>query len=137
MKKLLVLLMLGAGLNAYATSTPGPLSLHNSTSVDVAFECFPSGNWCNGVGDNSGCTCPDTDTVMFFGRTSVPQTQAQLEAITAYGATWVGGKFSNYHDMGDGHVWEIALNTTESVPQRCTLLGDPRHSVDCTYNSPK
>ena len=130
MKKLLVILMALAGFSAYAV---GPLSLKNSTGRDLAAECFPSKTFCNGIGDRGTCTCSDTDTVIYFGRTSVPQTQDQLKAITDYSDTFDDGWYSDYHTMGNGKVWELFLNTSQNVKQVCTLEGDPNDTVDCFY----
>ena len=136
MKKLLVILMSVVGLNAYATSTPGPLTIKNSTGRSLAAECFPSGNIMNGIADTDSFTCSDTDTVIYFGRTGISSstTKADLDAITDYTVSFENGGWSNYHHMGDGKVWVEALNPTESYPQKCTLLGDPSNTVDCSFN---
>ena len=129
MKKLLVILMSVAGLNAYA----GGLVMTNSTARYLSVKCFPSGNLMNGISDTHGFSCSDTDTVMYFGRTSMSSsnTTADLDAIKVYTVS-NNDLFSNYHSMGDGHVWLVPLGT-KLRGNTFTVQGDPSHTIDCQF----
>ena len=128
MKKLLVILMAVVGLNAYAG-----FDITNSTSKYLAAKCFPSGTICNGIAPAHDCTCPDTDDVMYFGRTGMSSstTTAELDAITVFTAS-NEYTFSNYHYLGEGHVWLIPIGTADRSND-FNVEGDPSHTIDCEF----
>ena len=131
------MLMLGAGLNAYAL---GPLKLDNSGTQDVAVECFPSKNFKNGVHPNHDeFTCAADDTVMYFGRfgASADWTTDTLDAITKFTPSFINGSDTGYHEMGDGHVWKVLKNMNEpdSNFQECEFSGVPQDTVDCAFDN--
>ena len=135
MKKLLVILMLGAGLNAYA----GTLALDNGSQHLLAVECFPSKTVCNGISENDGkCLCAADDTYMYFGHTGMPQDETTyLIPHTTFTTTWVEDSSSGYHFIIYGDVWKVLKDTTDttSVYQVCVVAGDPTEQVACQFSN--
>ena len=130
MKKLLVILMLGAGLNAYA----GGFDITNSTDKYLAAKCFPSGKICNGIAPgNHDCKCPDTDDVMYFGRVGMSSstTTADLNAIKVFTAS-DSNTFTGYHNLGNGNIWLIPIGIA-SRSNSFTVEGDPGDTIDCLF----
>ena len=122
MKKLLVILMLGAGLNAYA----GPLSLSNHTLANMMVLCQPSGTSCEYVVEAEGtCTCATDDTVMYFGN----------GGPTVFTATFANGHSTGFHHLGFGTFWAILKDTndTSSGNQNCEVQGSSIQTVVCNF----
>ena len=134
MKKLLVILMSVAGFSAYAA---GPLRVTNLATEDLAAECFPSGKICNGLQNYDNCTCPETDTVMYFGRFSAPQLESSLDTITDYTATFVDNEGTDTHYMGNTECWKIFQNAyyTDTNYQNCNAYGVPSGVMACDFNN--
>ena len=121
------------GFSAYAVS----LNVTNGSSEDLAVECFPSGYYCNGVGINGKwCTCPDTDTSLYFGRFGAPQLQTDLDAITTNMVGVVNGATTPSWRMGNGHVWKVIedINDTGTDNQECFVQGIPSDMVSCEFS---
>ena len=132
MKKILAILISVVGLNAYAG-----LNLTNVTSWYLAAKCFPSGTICNGIAPGShACNCPDADTMMYFGRVGMSSstTTDELDAITVYRAN-DRDTFTEYHEMGDGHVWFMprGLGSEGSRVNSFDVDGDPTHTVAAQF----
>ena len=135
MKKLLVILISMAGLNAYAL---GPLSVYNDTTAQLAAECFPSKFFCNGLKIAGGqCTCPYDDNVLYFGRVGMPHTQAYLDEHTTFTATFDSLQITDYHVMGNGNVWKLQkdIYDTDNKWQTCDAAGVPNDTIDCDFSS--
>ena len=134
-KKLLAILISVAGLNSYVEGLDMTLSMTNSTAWYLAAKCFPSGNLMNGIGDTDSFSCSDTDTVMYFGRTSMSSstTTDELDTIKVFTLD-DNATYSNYHSMGDGHVWLITLGTRLRT-NSFQVEGDPTYTIDCLFNS--
>ena len=121
MKKLLVILMVGAGLNAYA----GPLSLSNETLGDMSVECYPSGTSCEDVRNFGGtCTCATDDTVMYFGH----------DGPIVFTATFANGQTTGSQYLGN-NSWAILKDTndTSSGSQHCEVQGTIQY-VACNFS---
>ena len=134
MKTLLVILMLGAGLNAYAA---GRLALRNFSTAELAVECFPSKSGCNGIGVNRGwCQCKESDTYMYFGRVGMPQDElSYLIPHTTFTATYNEGIYTGLHMLGNGNVWKVQQDSSDtgSDDEICGVGGTPINLVACSF----
>ena len=136
MKKLLVLLMLGAGFSGYAA---GLLQVTQLGTEYVAAKCFPSGHICNGLAEYDSCKCELGDNVLYFGRfgASAQQTESALDAITDYTATFVLNQGTDSHLMGNGKAWKLLQNSyyTDTDDQNCNVYGAPDNYMACDWTN--
>ena len=132
MKKLLAILMVVAGFSAYAA---GLLKVTQLGTKYLAAECFPSGHSCNGLSEYDSCTCEWGDTVLYFGRYGVPQSESALATFTDYTATFVINQGTNTHYMGNGNGWKILQNPyyTDTNDQNCNAYGVPTGLMACDF----
>ena len=139
MKTLLAILILVAGLNAYAVYTTDTLKIYNQTVQDLAVECFPSEHYCNGVDNGYSCTCDTYDTYLYFGRVGLPQKQAVLDSVTVYGYNFhFSDTHTGLHRLGNGNVWRVNKDLTSTLDsyEECIINGDPMTQVDCVTADP-